>query len=35
MILKLDNKENLLDKQLKGEMQDTCTIQNTVNYALD
>jgi hypothetical protein len=34
-IMKFDNKEKLLDRDLKGKMQDTCTMQNTINYALD
>ena len=34
-ILKLDNKENLLDRDLKGKLQDTCVMQNSIDYALD
>ncbi len=29
-IMKLNNKENLLDRELKGKLQDTCTMQNTM-----
>jgi hypothetical protein len=33
-VMKLDNKENIFDRNLNG-MQDTCTMQNTIDYALD
>lgn len=36
-IMKLDNKEKLLDsdKKLAGKLQDTCVMQNSIDYALD
>ena len=35
--MKLDNKEKLLDsdKKLAGKLQDTCVMQNSIDYALD
>jgi hypothetical protein len=36
-IMKLDNKEKLLDsdRKLAGKLQDTCTMQKAIDYALD
>lgn len=34
-IMKLDNKEKLLDRDLNGKLLDTCSMQNTIDYALD